>query len=289
VNVALSRLESTRDVLKATSAAAFATALAFLLLFGQPLLTMMRDWTTDPESAHGLLLAPIAVFYAWKQGLLPERRAQPLLGLTLLVSAVFLRVVSSLAAELFTMRMSMLLAAAALIIFSYGTRQLVHWWLSSVLLLLSVPIPPVLLGSIALPLQFLASQMGAAMLDARYVPVHLAGNVIQVPGKILFVTEACSGLRSLTALLALGVLIAGVTLRSPWLRIFLIASTIPVAIVLNAVRIFLTGYLVYFVSPEHADSFLHYSEGWLLFLVAFGALGALALVLGAADRRLRPA
>jgi EpsI family protein len=32
----------------------------------------------------------------------------------------------------------------------------------------------------------------------RHVPVRLAGNVIQLPGRTLFVTEACSGLRSLT-------------------------------------------------------------------------------------------
>ena len=44
--------------------------------------------------------------------------------------------------------------------------------------------------------------MGAALLEWRNIPVELNGNVIQVPGRQLFVTEACSGLRSLTALVS---------------------------------------------------------------------------------------
>ena len=43
--------------------------------------------------------------------------------------------------------------------------------------------------------------MGAALLEMRNVPVLLTGNVIRLPGQELFVTEACSGLRSLTALI----------------------------------------------------------------------------------------
>ncbi|MGH3114222.1 MAG: exosortase/archaeosortase family protein, partial [Gaiellaceae bacterium] len=89
--------------------------------------------------------------------------------------------------------------------FAWGFGQLRRWWLPAALLALSIPIPALVTNALALPLQFKASSMGAALLDWRHVPVRLAGNVIQLPGRQLFVTEACSGLRSLTALLALGV------------------------------------------------------------------------------------
>ncbi len=263
------------------------TALAFLVLFWQPMSTMARDWWNDPDAGHGLLLFPVALYLAWRRGRAPAAAEQPVLGLVLLLAAVALRYVSGLAAELYTMRLSMLGALAGLIIVRNGVRQILHWWLPTTLVLLSVPLPAVVLGTLALPLQLIASEWGAALLEARHVPVRLAGNVLYLPGRSLFVTEACSGLRSLTALVALGVLIGGLSLRSVWARVLLIGAAIPVAIALNAVRIFLTGFLVYFVSPSLAEGVMHYSEGWAMFVIAFAALGAIAFLLLQAERLLR--
>ena len=99
-------------------------------------------------------------------------------------------------------------------------------------------------------------------------------------GHRLFVTEACSGLRSLTALLSLGVLIGGLWLKYPVTRVILLALAIPVAVLINGVRVFLTGFLVFFVSPALGEGFMHVTEGWLMFIVAFGILGFLAWVAG---------
>jgi exosortase len=251
------------------------TGAAFLLLFAEPLRTLARDWWTDPEAGHGLLLFPVALWLAWRRGWDGEARPQPVLGLTLLIAAVFLRYLSGLAAELFTMRVSLLVAAGGLLVFARGWRQVRAWWLPVTLLALSVPLPSVVLSSIALPLQFKASQLGAWLLESRHVPVRLAGNVIYLPGRSLFVTEACSGLRSLTALLSLGVLTGGLWLATAGTRVALVAAAIPVAMVLNGVRVFLTGFLVYFVDPRLGDGFLHLTEGWAIFVVAFGILGGL--------------
>lgn len=123
--------------------------------------------------------------------------------------------------------------------------------------------------------------MGASLLEMRHVPVRLTGNVIMLPGgHRLFVTEACSGLRSLTALLSLGVLIGGLWLKYPVTRVILLALAIPVAVLINGVRVFLTGFLVFFVSPALGEGFMHVTEGWLMFIVAFGILGFLAWVAG---------
>lgn len=249
---------------------------------------LVRDWWNDPEAGHGLLLAPIAFWLAWRRRIRPGARPSVAWGLVLLVCAVLLRYVSGLAAELFTMRGSMLLALAGLVTYRWGFRQVLHWWLPFGLLALSVPIPAILTNALAFPLQLKASSMGAALLEFRHVPVRLSGNVILLPGRQLFVTEACSGLRSLTALLALGLLVGGLWLRTSVSRILLILVTIPVAIVINAFRVFLTGFLVYFVSPEMGEGFMHLSEGWLMFVIAFGILGLMAWGMSAIERRLRP-
>ena len=268
-------------------APAILAGLAFVVLFQAPITTLVRDWFQDPEASHGLLLAPMAVWLAWKAGFREAVAPRPYWGLLILLACVALRYVSGLAAELFTMRMSLLGALFGLVVFAWGFRQLFRWWLPASLLVLSVPIPDVLLSSIALPLQLQASEMGARLLEWRDVPVTLAGNVIHLPGQRLFVTEACSGLRSLTALLALGLLMGGMWLRHPATRALLLATAIPVAMLINGWRIFLTGFLVYFVDPSVGEGFMHYTEGWVLFVLAFVILGGLTWAVASAERAYR--
>lgn len=262
-----------------------AAGIAFLLLFRTPGAMLLGDWWTDPEAGHGLLLAPLALYLAWKEGVERGARAQPVLGLAMLAAAALLRYAAELAAEWYTMRLSMLGAAFALVVFAWGGRQLLKWWLPALLLLLSIPLPAVVLESLALPLQLQASRLGASLLEWRFVPVLLAGNVIHLPGHALFVTEACSGLRSLTALISLGLLIGGLWLRFPLTRLLLLSAAIPIAILLNGLRVFLTGFLVYYVSPAFGDGLLHYTEGWVTFGVAFLLLGLLAWGLGRLESR----
>ena len=118
----------------------------------------------------------------------------------------------------------------------------------------------------------------------RNVPVRLAGNVIQLPGRELFVTEACSGLRSLTALISMGVLLGALVLKKPVTRVALLLLAVPVAIVVNGIRVFLTGFLVYYVSPAYGEGFMHITEGWLLFLVSLSILAGMAWIGGLAER-----
>lgn len=287
LSLALPRVEDIR--IKRPSPPLIAAAIAFAVLFWSPFATLVRDWWSDPDAGHGLLLGPVALYLAWKSGIREDAQGQRRLGLALLLIAALFRYVSSLAAELFTMRASMLLAVVALVVYGYGVRQVIRWWLPFTLLALSIPLPSVVLGSLALPLQFKATQMGAALLEWRQVPLRLSGNVLQLPGRTLFVTEACSGLRSLTALLSLGVLISGMWLRTPPLRVLLILMAIPIAVLLNGVRVFLTGFLVHFVDPRLGDGFMHMTEGWVMFVIAFGMLGGLAWLLIQLERLWRPA
>ena len=261
------------------------TALVFAVLFAQPFMNTTVTWWKDPEAGHGLLLAPLAFFLAWRRGISSDAAPNHAAGLTILGIAVAVRYVSALAADPFLARSTMFLALAALVIHAWGFRQVRAWWLPASLLALSVPLPDVVLGQIALPLQLKASSLGATLLSWRGLPVNLDGNVIRLPGHDLFVTEACSGLRSLTALLSIGVLLGGVMLKHPVSRVAIIALAIPVAIVVNGVRVFITGFLVAFVDPSLAEGFTHITEGWLLFLVAFAILAAITFGVVAIEKR----
>lgn len=259
-------------------------ATAFVVLFYQPMTSLVSDWWNKPDAGHGLLLAPVAIWLAVRSGIDPNARAQPWLGGTLLGLAVLLRYAAELASELFLMRASMIGALGALTIYYLGARQVVRWWLPFVLLVLAVPLPELVTQALALPLQFKASQMGAALLEARHVPVQLSGNIIRIPGHELFVTEACSGLRSLTALSSMAILLGALFLRTVPGRILLFLAAIPIAVVVNGLRVFLTGFLVYFVNPSLGTGFLHATEGWLLFMVSLAGLAGAAATTRFAER-----
>ena len=258
-----------------------AALLLFAGLYAKPAYLLVRDWTNfdNPDSGTGLLLAPLAFWFAFQTGVKEVRKPAVALGVTLLLASIGLRYVSDLAAELFTMRVSMLMAAAGLILWFFGVRQLLAWWLPFVLLGLAIPLPELVIAKLTAPLQLIASRIGASLIAWRHIPVLLNGNVIRIPGHDLFVAEACSGLRSLTALVNLGVLLGAMLLVKPWSRLTLLVLAVPMAILINGFRIFLTAFLVYFVSPEAGSGFMHTTEGWLMFVIAFASLGAVASVL----------
>lgn len=263
------------------------TAVMFVLLFAKPATLMFDAWWNDPNSGHGLLLAPLSLYFAWKSGIVEGSKPQRVLGAAILIFAVLFRYAADLAAELFVMRGSMLLALAGLTVWYAGFRQLLHWWLPFTLTALSIPIPEVILNTVALPLQFMASKIGAGLLAWRQIPVLMTGNVIRIPGQELFVAEACSGLRSLTALISLGVLLGAMFLKHWSTRTLLLALTIPIAILINGFRVFLTGFLVLYVSPEMGEGFMHTSEGMVMFGGAFVITSIVAWLLGIVETKIQ--
>ncbi len=258
---------------------ALAAGLAFVVLFATPFAGLAHAWWTDPDAGHGLLLFPVALWLAWRDGIDANAKPDVKWGTAILVAAILTRALGSVAAELFTQRVAIWVAAVGLVVFRYGWVQVRRWWLPVVLLPLAIPLPDILTNFLATPLQRRASIMATSLIKWRHIPVRLEGNVINIPNATLFVAEACSGLRSLTALLSLGVLIGGIYLRSVPSRILLLLLAIPVAVVVNAIRIFMTAFLVYFVDPSMAAGAMHRDEGWAMFMIAFVILGALAAVI----------
>lgn len=189
--------DALRDVEPKVLASYALTAIAFVLLFAKPMGVLADAWWNDPNNGHGLLLFPLSLWFAYKSGVKEGTAPQRVLGAVMIVTAVIARYAADLAAELFVMNCSTLLALGGLVVWYAGIRQLLHWWLPFTLVGLSIPIPEVILNTVALPLQFMASKIGASLLEWRQIPVLLTGNVIRIPGQELFVAEACSGLSTL--------------------------------------------------------------------------------------------
>jgi exosortase len=255
---------------------ALAAALAFFVLYRDVIAGLVRDWMTDGNYSHGLLVAPIAVLIAWhrRRAFAAAPREPNLWGFVLAAAGTALLAAGTLGAEFFTARISMLGVIAGVVWFVWGTRHLRLAAFPLSLLLLTIPLPEIILNHVTLPLQALAARAGEFALAAMNIPVLREGNVIVLATGSLEVAEACSGIRSLMSLVALAVAYGYTTGARTPIRMLLACAAVPIAVIANAVRVAGTGIAASRFGAEAAEGFFHMFSGWLMFVLAFGLLVA---------------
>ena len=80
--------------------------------------------------------------------------------------------------------------------------------------------------------------------------------------------------------MVLGLIVAYFAKGSLWKKIFLVLSTIPLAIVMNGTRIALAAISAAYLRPEISDGILHDFTGFVFFMASFGLLVGEVIVLG---------
>jgi exosortase len=179
-------------------------------------------------------------------------------------------VVAYVGAEVFTQRVSLLTFIAGVILYLWGWRMLRETSFVLLLLLLAIPLPATIFifNAVVQPLQLIASSMAERLLDFFGIPVFREGNLLQIKGQILNVTEACSGIRSLATLVTGGVIVGYYLPARWWLRPVFVLSSIPIALGVNARRVAGTGVLAEDWRERCAAGFLHLFSGWVVFVFA---------------------
>jgi exosortase len=176
-----------------------------------------------------------------------------------------------------------------IVLFLFGWGHLRKLAFPMAFLLLMIPLPAIVFNRIAFPLQLVASRFGETVITAANIPVLREGNVLILANTSLEVAEACSGIRSLVSLITLAILYGYFTDRRLWVRLAIVASAVPVAIVANGARVAGTGIAAHYIGPDAAHGFFHEFSGWVVFIVAFLLLLAIQrLILWLAPARPGP-
>lgn len=242
------------------------------LSYGSVFAGLFRDWVRDPNYHHGFLIPLVSGYLIWRRrGDLGHQPRNPsLVGLAGILLAAALLVLGSAGAEVFTQRVSFLLLAASLVLFLYGRRQLRVVAFPIAFLLFAIPLPYVIYYGLTGPMQALAAKCAVWGLRAVGVPTVAQGNMIHLANASLEVAEACSGIRSLYAFLAVGALVAYSTPMPLWGRIAVFLSTIPLSVAGNAVRVWGSGMGACMVGPQATTGTVHELFGLLVFAVLLG-------------------
>jgi len=253
------------------------TALCVVIAFGvfAPVLYhMFRHWQLVGEYSHGFLIAPLAIFFAWEQraALRRTRIAPSWWGVGLLLLGVAALTLGRLGVELMAMRTAFLLTLHGLVLLLLGPHIYRVLAFPLFFSFLMIPLPQSLQNTITFPMQLIASDLAMYPLYWMQIPALREGNIIHLSQSTLLVAEACSGLRSVMALGTLGVVFAYFFRRSWVKRAIIVLSTLPIAILVNAFRVALTGFLTHQYGEEAAQGVIHTTEGFFTFGLAFAAL-----------------
>jgi exosortase len=252
------------------------TGVLFTILYYDIILLMASTWEHDPNYSHGFLIPFISLYLLWeRKDILKNIEVKSCFwGLPILVFGLFVLVIGLVGAEYFTMRFSMLIVITGLVLFLGGVKVLKAVALPLGYLVFMIPLPYIVYDSMAFPLKLFAAKNAVIMLQAMGVSVFREGNIIYLASTTLEVADACSGIRSLISLLALGVALAYFTHKSWVRRIGVVILAVPIAIFVNVMRIVITGALAHFIDPELATGFFHEFSGFLMFGVAMAMLVA---------------
>ena len=135
------------------------------------------------------------------------------------------------------------------------------------LFVFTIPLPYMIDIGLSGKMQLLSSWLGVQLLHLLHIVVYLEGNIIDLGEFKLQVLEACSGLNYLFPLMAIGLIFALIYQAPFWARTLIFLSTIPITILMNSFRIAMVGVLVNFYGIGAAQGFMHYFEGWLIFML----------------------
>jgi exosortase len=225
-------------------------------------------WNQDPNYSHGFLvpLASLAfAWLAWREKGWPESsfvdRRTCADGFVQLVFGLVLHVAMRFTRNLFLDVVALVCVLRGLLLILGGREAGRSYSFSALFLIFMAPLPIHWYQPIAIRMQQLVSRISTFLLDAVGVPVYQEGYYIHLPGSTMEVAEACSGLRQLVAILALGVAIGHLSGRGRWFSWTLGMVAIPIAVIANCVRVVLSGLILITFGREWGEGVFHTLEG----------------------------
>lgn len=250
-------------------------------LFYPAVRVLAQVCSDDPNNSHIFLVPLISAYLAWQRR--EELAALPLAtsgrGLGVFAAGLGLYLLGHLSRIQALCNLALATTAIGLVWFNLGGRVWRTLRFPLLFLFFLVPPPGSLVKFATFPLQLFATKVSAATLKLLAIPVLREGNMLYFAHTQLEVAEACSGIRSMMAFLMLGVLFAYLTRGGKGRRLLLVALAVPLAIVMNIVRVTGTGVLAYLYDDRVARGFLHEFSGLLVFAAGFAVMAGLHLVL----------
>jgi exosortase len=259
--------------------AAIAALGGVVWLYWPDLLTMQAKWETDPQYSHGYLVPIIAGFLLWtrRDSFDASNWNASSWGIVLLATGLGLKIVSSYYYIESLGHLSMIVVLTAVVASVWGRKGIRWAWPGMLFLVFMLPLPHSLENALQAPLRSIGTISSTFLLQTLGLPAFREGYIISIGEQSIGVAEACSGIRMLMVFFALSTAVALIIEDSWPVRLGLIFSAIPIAILANVLRIASTGAMYHYFADstvfgmpgtEFAGKFFHDWAGWFMIPVA---------------------
>jgi exosortase len=252
-------------------------AAAIALLYLPTLLRLYPIWNEDPDYSHGFLVLPASLGFAYICAQRLQARAwsfdsttgTAVMACVEIVIGLFLHVVGYLFDVSVVDVLSLVCVVRGSLLLVAGPQVNAAFAFPAMFLLFMAPLPPVVHQGLAIFMQQTVAAVSTFTLDVFNVPVYRTGYIMHLPqGYVMEVGEACSGLRSMIAIVALSVAL-GFLMNGPrWYRWTLALLALPVAGLTNCLRVVLTGVILMNLGKPWADGIFHTLEGMVIVMLA---------------------
>ena len=242
----------------------------------------------NDEYTHVLLILPVSaglILLDWRSQK-PRVQADFRIGSTLWFAAVLIAGLAKWRAADISEDVQLSLSMLALVLWwiaslvaCFGARAARTLLFPLVFLFWMVPIPSFVLNKVVEFLQAESAVAARLMFSLIGVPVSQQGFVLSIPGVNIEVARECSSIRSSAMLLVASMVLAQVSLRSPWSKALVIAATVPLSIAKNALRIVTLSMLGTRVDPGFLTGRLHHQGGIVFFMISLAVLVLLLWIL----------
>ncbi len=256
---------------------------------------LVEKWERLPEFSHGYMIPAISIYLVWrrKDSIAAAPRKPSAAGIWLAGVSLLLLLLANLGAVKTVACYSLITLIAGIVLALYGGQVLRLVLFPIAFLLFMIPVFTFIMTPVTFAMRVVAARMATSTIAAMGVSIYRDGALIYLPNGVIEVADACSGIRSLFALLALGAVYAYLYQGKTWERISLFLAGIPIAVAANYVRVtFLTlmSYRFGVDATLPSDSWLenggpdwsaiiHDMSGFSVFVVAFMLLFGIGRVL----------
>lgn len=250
--------------------------LLFIKLNWWQMESLFNKYLGDDNWTHGFIIPLFSLFlmYNYRHELLAARRRVCLWGLPITVLSLLI-----MAAGVWPLhnnwisQLAMPLLLFGLVLYLAGPRVAWICFVPIFYLTLAMPLPGGLYNKIAYPMQEMAANMSGVLMRMFGAQVTVTAShmdIISITGvkQPLTVAEACSGVRSLMAFIALGVALAYAEERPFWQRMVMILAGIPITVICNILRVTITSTMFLINKPELGKEFMHTATGMVLLIPA---------------------
>jgi exosortase len=251
---------------------------------------LRHTWTEQQDWMHGWLIPVISIYVLHiNRDRLAKVPIRPsLLGVPVMLFAAAIYLGGFAMRVGYPRPFSLLFMLAGMVLLMGGWGLLRICWFPIALLVFAIPLPEVQYFQATLPLRKMVTLLSTGFLnllpDVHATPEGTVVNYIHgATSGQLDVAEACSGMRSLMAFLAIGSIMAYLMREKPvWHRLVLLALCVPISIFCNFIRVTITSVLQVYGYRSLATGGAHTALGLGMMVLALSLFGVANWALSAA-------